>query len=123
MEKERIQKLADKVERLTNEERAEVRQLAVEAGLNIKFGGKCKNCYKDALALLWDIVTRPADVEEGIPTASGNYLWLVGGSRVFWYRKGMKISLSPECTDELIERYMNEVPTQRQFKAVGGGDA
>lgn len=115
MDKERIKRLAEKVERLTDAERAEVRQMATDAGLKVRFAGKCKNCYKDALAMLWDKAVRPVETPNGIPTKSGRYLWLVSGSRFMWYRKGMKIVLTPESDDELIERYMNELPDQRQF--------
>lgn len=116
MEKERILQLSVKADRLSTEEKAEVREAAKEAGLVIKFGARCKNCYADALALMWKAATATEETAEGIPTASGKYRWMHRGSRVMWFTGGLKYTLSAGSSDDLIKRYIAENPGQELYK-------
>ena len=48
---ERIKELSTK-KNFTTEEKAEIRQMCADAGIEVKFGGRCLNCYTDAILLL-----------------------------------------------------------------------
>lgn len=70
MEISRIIELS-KNKAFTEEEKSEIREAAESAGLDIKFGGKCPNCYTDALAILRGRADQPIK-----PANSGKYTYL-----------------------------------------------
>lgn len=51
MDLNRIIELSEK-HSLTEEEKEEIRNAANEAEIEVRFGGKCPNCYNDALVML-----------------------------------------------------------------------
>lgn len=52
MDIKKIEELLERVNELTEDEKNEIRDAAIEAGLKMNFRTNCKNCYSDALMLL-----------------------------------------------------------------------
>ena len=103
---------------LTAEDKAAIKAMATEEGLNVKFTSRCKNCYIDALVLLRQKYCVAASDGNKILTPSGNFYWLHGTSKMIWWYKGSKITLSAMSADSTIEAYIAVYPCQKDFERV-----
>lgn len=106
---------------MTADDKAAIKAMSLEAGLDVKFTSRCKNCYLDALVLLrmkYCVAVSDGDM---LLTPSGNYYWTRGAKKTIWWRKGYKLTLSAQSDDETIEAYISAFPAQKEFERVDVG--
>lgn len=103
---------------MTADDKDAIKAMSLEAGLDVKFTSRCKNCYLDALVLLRMKYCVAVSDGDNVLTPSGNFYWLHGASKVIWWHKGSKVVLSAQSDDNTIERYIAFYPCQKDFERV-----
>lgn len=103
MELNRILELAGKAN-YTTEEKKEIREAARVAGLSVVFGGKCLECYNDALMLMRNKIIGE-QAEDDKTTKSGKWVYMKSEA-VEW--EGCIMDAATD--DETIERFVKLFP-------------
>lgn len=117
VENEAITAMLQRFDSLTDEDKAQIKQMCKDAGLNVSLNKRCKDCYKDALLLLkvhYGVTLPSTD----IVTPSGNFVYHNGLKKVVWWWRHHYYELSAQTDDATIEKYMAVHPTQKHYSRV-----
>jgi hypothetical protein len=112
-----ITAMLQRFDNLTDEDKAQIKQMCKDAGLEVSLNKRCKDCYKDALLLLkvhYGVSLPSTD----IVTPSGNFVYHNGLKKVVWWWRHHYYELSAQTDDATIEKYMALHPSQTHFSRV-----
>lgn len=112
-----ITAMLQRFDNLTDEDKAQIKQMCKDAGLEVSLNKRCKDCYKDALLLLkvhYGVSLPSTD----IVTPSGNFVYHNGLKKVVWWWRHHYYELSAQTDDATIEKYMAVHPLQTHYSRV-----
>lgn len=105
---ERIEYLLEKWTELTAEERAEIRTMCADHGIEVTFKTRCSDCYHDALILLRNHFKK----SEAAQQQTGSGYTYTAAEPMRW----LHYTLNADTPRDVIVKYIENNPLQHFFK-------